>query len=77
MELSRAEDLGRKNPVRGSRRLPPQWPADFVRRALTAHVMQGDGERCLAAGMDACLTKPVQAGALVAIVERLGIREAA
>ena len=34
--------------------------------------MQGDGERCLAAGMDAYLTKPVQAGKLIAVVERLG-----
>jgi signal transduction histidine kinase/ActR/RegA family two-component response regulator/streptogramin lyase len=39
--------------------------------ALTAHTMKGDRERCLEAGMDAYVTKPVNAAELIAAVESL------
>jgi signal transduction histidine kinase/CheY-like chemotaxis protein len=43
--------------------------------ALTAHAMKGDKERCLEAGMDAYLSKPVQAAQLLDTVGRLAVRK--
>ena len=37
---------------------------------MTAHAMNGDEARCLAAGMDGYLSKPIQPDALFELVDR-------
>jgi len=44
--------------------------------AMTAHAMKGDEERCLAAGMDAYLTKPIRTQELLAVLDDIGSRKA-
>ncbi len=45
--------------------------------ALTAHAMKGDRERCLAAGMDGYLTKPIRSQELDEVLETYLARRAA
>lgn len=43
--------------------------------AMTAHALKGDDQRCLAAGMNAYLSKPIQAEEMIEMVERWAEQE--
>ena len=57
-------------------RADPRW-AHLPIIAMTAHAMTGDKERCLSAGMDAYLTKPLKAPVLIDTIEKFLLARAA
>jgi len=44
--------------------------------AMTAHAMEGDDVRCLAAGMDAYIPKPIRASHLLEVIQEQAKRAA-
>jgi CheY-like chemotaxis protein len=57
-----------------ARQMHRRWPDDACPRiiAMTGNAMQGDKERCLEAGMDDYITKPVRVEDLRTALERWG-----
>jgi CheY-like chemotaxis protein/HPt (histidine-containing phosphotransfer) domain-containing protein len=62
--------------TRAIRKLQDPKKARLPIIAMTAHALKGDHQRCLAAGMDGYLSKPIKGAELIEMVERLAEKTA-
>jgi CheY-like chemotaxis protein len=65
------DGFGLSNSVRADEQRSNGARARLPIVAVTANAVDGEGHRCLAAGMDAYLTKPVDVGRLVSVLGEL------
>jgi CheY-like chemotaxis protein len=70
MDGAEATQEIRRREREGTTACPCPWPAPVQIIAITANAMQGDRERCLAAGMDDYLSKPVRPKELQSLLEQ-------
>jgi CheY-like chemotaxis protein len=62
------------NGIEAARAIRERWPANGPKIiAITAYVLHGDKEKCLAAGMDGYIQKPVQKEDLAEVLKRYSL----